>query len=219
VALFVIEFSQSMQDGIKDTRGPELSRLTQRDLMAIRKTAFCLEGMFEDVQTALRAGAVVDSGPYAIDQQALAAIIAAGVPHCVLLPEQVSATPRLPSLPNGFVMGRLLGDNVPQLTIPPDVARALRKHNRRLYLQMLAALEVFVKVAIKKSEVAEERDWLGLIRVHVKAKYHLSKLRWAALAHLLYLRPRALGITSSVTSLLALLRLRAPALIIPIRPL
>jgi len=208
-----------MQDGSKNTPFAELSRLTQRDLMLIRKTAFCLEGMFEDVQTALRAGAIVDSGPYAIDQQALAAILAAGVPHCILLPEQVSATTRLPSLPNAFVMGRLLGEDDPQLTIPPDVARALRKHNRKLYVQMVAALEVFVKVAIKKSEIAEESEWLGLIRVHVKANYYLSKLRWAALAHLLYLRPRAQAITSSVTALLALLRLRAPALVIPIRPL
>src|ERR1700682_5747061 len=110
-----------MQDGSKNTPFAELSRLTQRDLMLIRKTAFCLEGMFEDVQTALRAGAIVDSGPYAIDQQALAAILAAGVPHCILLPEQVSATTRLPSLPNAFVMGRLLGEDDPQLTIPPDV--------------------------------------------------------------------------------------------------
>ncbi len=208
-----------MQEGNKDTQTPELSRLRQRDLMLLRKTAFCLEGMFEDIQMALRAGAVVDSGPYAIDQQALAAIIAAGVPHCILLPEQVSATPRLPSLPNAFLMGRLLSEDFLQLTIPPDVARALRKHNRKLYVQMLAALEVFVKVAISESDIADESDWLGLIRVHLKAEYHLSKLRCAALAHLLYLRPRALGITSSVTALLGLLGLRVPAVVIPIRPL
>jgi hypothetical protein len=154
-----------------------------------------------------------------IDQQALAAIIAAGVPHCILLPEQVSATARLPSLPNAFLMGRLLSEDVLQLTISPDVAGALRRHNRKVYLQMLAALQVFVKVAISNSVIAEESDWFGLKVIHLKAKYHLFKLQWAALAHLLHLRPRALDITSSVTALLALLRLRTPALVIPIRPL
>jgi hypothetical protein len=208
-----------MQDGTKDTRPPELSQLTQRDLMGIRKTALCLEGMFEDIQTALRAGAVVDSGPYSIDQQALAAILAAGVPHCILLPEQVSAIPRMPSLPNAFLMGRLLSEDVFQPAIPTDVARALRKHNRKLYMQMLAALQVFVKVAINESVTVEESDWFGLMRVHLKAQYHLSKLRCAAIAHLLHWRPRALGITSSVTALLALFRLRTPAVVIPIRPL
>ena len=208
-----------MQEGNKDTQAPELRRLRQRDLMLIRKTAFCLEGMFEDIQTALRVGAVVDPGPYAIDQQALAAIVAAGVPHCILLPEQVSTTARLPSVPNAFLMGRLLSEDVLQLTIPPGIARALRKHNRKLYLHMLAALEVFVKVAVEKSDIAEESDWLDLIRVHVRLKYHLYRLQWAALAHLLHLRPRPLAITSSVTALLTLLRLRPPALVIPIRPL
>src|SRR6202171_1352632 len=208
-----------MQEGNKDTQAPELRRLRQRDLMLIRKTAFCLEGMFEDIQTALRVGAVVDPAPYAIDQQALAAIVAAGVPHCILLPEQVSTTARLPSVPNAFLMGRLLSEDVLQLTIPPGIARALRKHNRKLYLHMLAALEVFVKVAVEKSDIAEESDWLDLIRVHVRLKYHLYRLQCEALAPLLHLRPRPLAITSSVTALLTLLRLRPPALVIPIRPL
>ena len=215
----MIEFSQSMQEGTNDTRAPEFSRLRQRDLMLIRKTAFCLEGMFEDVQTALRAGAVVDPGPYSLDQQALAAIVAAGVPHCILPPGQVSAAPRLPSPPNAFLMERLLSEDVLQLTIPPGIARALRKHNRKLYLHMLAALEVFVKVAVEKSDIAEESDWLGFIRVHLKLNYHLYRLRCAAIAHVFHLRPRPLAIASSVTALLALLRLRTPILVMPIRPL
>src|SRR5260370_41412454 len=104
-----------MQDGSKNSPVSELSRLTQRDLIGIKKTALCLEGMFEDVQTALRAGAVVDPGPCSIDQQALAAILAGGVPHCILAPEQNSTAPRLPSLPNAFLMGRLLSQGATQL--------------------------------------------------------------------------------------------------------
>jgi hypothetical protein len=208
-----------MQDGSKNSQLPELGRLSQRDLIGLKKTALCLEGMFEDIQTALRSGAVVDPGPCSIDQQALAAILAAGVPHCVLQPGQVSAASRLPSLPNAFLMGRLLSQDAIQLDSRPEVARAMRKHNRKLYLQMLAALVVFVKVAINESVTVEENDWFGLMRVHFKAKYHLSKLRCAAMLHLLHVRPRALGITSSVTALLMLFRLRTPATVIPIRPL
>ena len=122
----------------------------------------------------------------------------------------------LPPLPNPAVMASLLCDDV---VSPDGEPGAMRRYNVTLYLHMVDALEVFVKVAIQKSEIAEESEWLGLIRVHVKAEYHLFKLQWAALAHLLYLRPSALGITSSVTALLALLGLRAPALVIPIRPL
>lgn len=208
-----------MQDGSKNSQLPELGRLTQRDLIGLKKTALCLEGMFEDIQTALRAGAVVDPGPCSIDQQALAAMLAAGVPHCVLVPGEVSATSRMPSLPNAFLMGRLLSQDAIQVDRRPGVARALRKHNRKLYLQMLAALVVFVKVAIDESVTVEESDWFGLMRVHLKAQYHLSRLRCAAIAHLFHLRPRALGITSSVTALLTLFRLRTPAMVIPIRPL
>jgi hypothetical protein len=121
----------------------------------------------------------------------------------------------LPPLPNPAVMAHLLCDDV----ISPDgEAGALRRYRLKLYLDMVDALEVFVKVAISNSVIAEESDWHGLKLIHLKAKHHVSKLRWAALAYLLHLRPRALGITSSVAALLSLLRLRTPALVIPIRP-
>src|ERR1700682_2096246 len=122
----------------------------------------------------------------------------------------------LPPLPNPALMARLLSDDVGS---PDGQPGAMRRYNVKLYLDMVDALEVFVKVAVEKSDIAEESDWLDLIRVHVRLKYHLYRLQWAALAHLLHLRPRPLAITSSVTALLTLLRLRPPALVIPIRPL
>ena len=192
------------------------SCLTQDELNGIRQTALCLEGMLGELQTALANGAAVERGPYSVDQDVLGAVVAAGIPKSVVGPAEVSATQVLPSLPNAVLMGRLLSDH-PAGRRSRKMARILRKHNRNLYLQMLAALQMHVELAFVKSPTLRVRtDWSDLIGAQMEAKWRLMELRVAAWAHFLHLNPRSSRITKAVNSLTGLLNPRATT-VIPIR--
>ena len=194
------------------------SRLTQDELNGIRQTALCLEGMLEELQAALANGAAVERGPYSVDSQGLGAVVAAGIPKPVLGPVETAAAQVMPSLPNAAVMGRLLCDDPARREGSRKMAKALRKHNRRLYLQMLAALQMHVELAFVKSPALSLRtDWSDLIGAQMAAKWRLFELRFAAYAHFFHVNPRSARITRAVDSLSGLLNPR-PTTVIPIRP-
>ena len=194
------------------------SRLTQDELNGIRQTALCLEGMLGELQTALANGAAVERGPYSVDQDVLGAVVAAGIPKSVVGPGEAAAAQVLPSLPNAVLMGRLLTGDSAGREGSPKMAKALRKHNRRLYLQMLAALQMHVELAFVKSPALRSRtDWSDLIGTQMEAKWRLLELRLAAWAHFLHWNPRSSRITQAVNSLTGLLKPRATT-VIPIRP-
>lgn len=193
------------------------SRLTQDELNGIRQTALCLEGMLGELQTALANGAAVERGPYSVDQQVLGAVVAAGIPKSVVGPAEAAAAQVLPSLPNAVLMGRLLSEDPADREGSPKMAKVLRKHNRRLYLQMLAALQMHVELAFVKNPTLRIRnDWSDLIGSHMEVKWRLIELRLAAWAHLLHWNPRSSRITQAVNSLTGVLNPRAST-VIPIR--
>ena len=194
------------------------SRLTQDELNGIRQTALCLEGMLGELQTALANGAAVERGPYSVDQDVLGALVAAGIPKSVVGPAEAAATQVLPSLPNAALMGSLLTDDPSRKEGSRRMARILRKHNRKLYLQMLAALQMHVELAFVKSPTLRVRtDWSDLFGAHLAAKWRLFELRLAAYAHFFHVNPGSLRITRAVDSLSGLLNPRATT-VIPIRP-
>ena len=210
-------FRDVAEDSNKRTQPLDSSRLTQDELNGIRQTALCLEGMLGELQAALANGAAVERGPYSVDRQVLGAVVAAGIPQSVLGPAEAAAAQVLPSLPNAVLMGRLLSDDPAQREGSRKMAKALRKHNRRQYLQMLAALQMHVELAFVKNPTLRQRtDWNDIMGTQMAAKCRLIELRFAAVAHFLHLNPGSSRITQAVNSLTGLLNPRAST-VIPIR--
>src|SRR5258708_7282811 len=140
--------------------------------------------MLGELQAALANGASVERGPYSVDQQVLGAVVAAGIPKSVVGPAEAAAAQVLPSLPNAALMGRLLSDDPARREGSRRMAKALRKHNRKLYLQMLAALQMHVELAFVKTPTLRQRtDWSDIIGAQTAAKWRLFQLRCAAVAH------------------------------------
>jgi hypothetical protein len=211
-------FSDVAEDSNNRSLPIDPSRLTQDELNGIRRTALCLEGMLGELQTALANGAAVERGPYSVDQDVLGAVVAAGIPKSVVGPGEAPAAQVLPSLPNAVLMGRLLTDDSAGREGSRKMARILRKHNRRLYLQMLAALQSHVELAFVKNPTLRMRtDWSDLFGAHFAAKRRLFELRLAACAHFFHVNPNSSRITRAMDSLSGLLNPRA-ATVIPIRP-
>jgi hypothetical protein len=211
-------FKDVAEDSNNRTLPRDPSRLTQAELNGIRQTALCLEGMLGELQAALANGAAVEHGPYSVDRQVLGAVVAAGIPKPVLGPAEAAAAQAMPNLPNAMLMARLLSDDPARSEGSPKIAKALRKHNRRLYLQMLAALQMHVELAFVKSPTLRlSTDWNNLIGVQMEARWRLTQLRAAAWAHFFHWNPQSSRITRTVDSLTGLLNPRAAA-VIPIRP-
>ena len=210
-------FRDVAEDSTNRSLPVDPSRLTQDELNGIRQTALCLEGMLGELQAALANGAAVERGPYSVDPQVLGAVVAAGIPKPVLGPAEAAAAQAMPNLPNAVLMGLLLSDDPARRESSAKMAKALRKHNRRLYLQMLAALQMHVELAFVKSPTLRVRnDWSNVISAEMEAKWRLMELRAAAWAHFFHWNPRSSRITQAVNSLTGLLNPR-PAAAIPIR--